>query len=139
MAFFVFARSLVPGLGEMLVAASAAATLNDENSLPRCGQISDDLSRLVVEHESADGNLQNHVRTGMAAAVRAFPVAPPVGLEFAVVTVTQERIVVRIGFEIDAATVASVAARGTAARNVLFATEGHPAITAIAHLHKYFF
>ncbi len=110
MAFFVFARSLVPGLGEMLVAASAAATLNDENALARGGKVNDNLSRLVVEHESADGNLQNHVPTGMAAAVRAFPVAAPVGLEFAVVAVAQERIVVRIGFEIDAAAAASVAA-----------------------------
>src|SRR5260221_568647 len=110
MAFFVFARSLVPGLGEMLVAASATTTLNDENALAGGGKVSDDLSRLVVEHESADGNLQNHVPTGMAAAVRAFPVAAPVGLEFAVVTVAQERIVLRIGFEIDAATAASVSA-----------------------------
>ena len=34
-AIFMLARGLVPGLREMLVAASAASAMNDHNALPR--------------------------------------------------------------------------------------------------------
>jgi len=45
-------------------------------------------------------------------------------------------LVVEVGFEVDAAAVAAVAARGTAARNVFFAAEGHAAVAAVAGLHE---
>src|SRR6266849_2283840 len=68
-AFFVFAGSLVPRLGKMLVAASATATLNDENALAGLGEVSDGFSGLFVEDKSAEGNLQDHVHARMAGAV----------------------------------------------------------------------
>src|SRR6267142_4612231 len=64
--------------------------------------------------------------------------AAAIGFEFAVVAITEKRVVVEVGFEVDTAAMAAVAARGAAARNVFFATESHTAIAAVAGLHKYF-
>jgi hypothetical protein len=44
---------------------------------------------LIVEHQRADGNLQDHVLAGMAGAVGAFAVAAAIGLEFAIVAVAE--------------------------------------------------
>src|SRR5712692_7241224 len=93
---------------------------------------------MLVERQRADGNLQNHVLTGMPSAVRAFAVAATIGLEFTIVAVAKQCVVVRIGFEIDAAAMPAVAAGRTAARHVFFAPEGNAAVTAVAGLHQYF-
>src|ERR1700676_4576208 len=69
---FVFARSLMPGLGKMLIAASAASALRDQHALSGHGQVSDGFARLFVVSERTDGNEKVHVRAGMAAAVRTF-------------------------------------------------------------------
>ena len=61
--------------------------------------------------------------------------AAAIGLEFTIVAVAEQRVVIQIGFEIDAAAVAAVPARGTAARHVFFAAEGHAAVAAVAGLH----
>src|SRR6267378_8496463 len=134
---FMFARCLVPGLGKVLIAASAAATVGDQYALAGGGEIGYGRA-LVVEHQRADGNLQDHVRAGMAGAVGAFAVAAAIGLEFAVVPVAEQRVVVWIGFEINAAAMAAVAAGGTAAGHVFFAPEGYAAVAAVAGLHEYF-
>src|SRR4029077_1459813 len=42
---FMFARGLMPGLGEMLIAAAAAPTLRDQHALSRNGEISDGFAR----------------------------------------------------------------------------------------------
>jgi hypothetical protein len=67
--------------------------------------------------------------------IRAFAVAAAVGFEFAIVAVAQQRVVVRIRFEVDAAAVAAVAARRTAARHEFFAAERDAAVSAVAGLH----
>src|SRR5712691_9121119 len=93
---FVFARSLMPGLGKVLIAAPAASTVGDQHALARSGEIGDSRS-LIVEHQRANGNLQDHVLPGMAGAVGAFAVAAAVGLEFAIVAVAEQRVVVDVG------------------------------------------
>jgi len=133
-----FARRLVPRFCEVLIAAPPAATVRDQYALARAGEIGDGRAALIVEHQRADGNLQNHVRTGMAGAVRAFAVAAAIGLEFAIVPVPEQRVVVRISFEIDAAAMTAVAAGRTAAGHVFFAAEGHAAVAAVSCLHEYF-
>src|SRR5258708_5129137 len=116
---FMFARSLMPGLGKVLIAASTTASVCDQHPLACGGEIGDGRA-LLVKRQRADGNLQDHVLTGMPGAVRAFAVAATIGLEFAIVAVALQRVVVWIGFEVDAAAMPSVAAGGTAARNVFF-------------------
>ena len=58
--------------------------------------------------------------------------AAAVGFEFAVVAVAQQRVVVGIGFEINAAAAAAIAAGWPAARNVLFAAKRDAAVAAVA-------
>src|SRR6266849_328668 len=134
---FMFARGLMPGLGKVLIAASTAATVGDQYALAGAGEVGYGRA-LIVEDQRADGNLQDHVTTGMTGAVGAFAMAATIGLEFAIVTVAEQRVVVNVGFEIDAAAMAAVAARGTAAGHVFFPPEGHATIAAVAGLHEYF-
>src|SRR6266478_2929015 len=126
---FMFARSLMPGLGKVLIAP------------PTAGQrvlIAHGGRALLVERQRADGNFEDHVLTGMPGAVRAFAVAAAIGFEFAIVAVTKKGVVVGVGFEIDAATMAAVPAGGAAAWHEFFAPKGDAAVATVAGLHQYF-
>jgi len=133
----MFARSLMPRLGKVLIAAPAASAVCDQDALARVGEISDGRA-LFVKHQRAYRNLQDHVLAGVASAVGAFAVAAPLGLEFAIVAVAQQRVVVWIGFQIDVAAVAAIAAGGTSAWNVFLAPEGHATVAAATGLHENF-
>src|SRR5215470_9130667 len=132
MAIFVFARRLMPGLGEMLIASSTASAVRNKNALAGRSEVGESLARLAIVDHRADGNLQNHVNAGMAGAIRTFAVAATVGFEFAIVAIAQQRVVVGIGLEIDAAAIAAVATAGAAARNVFFAAERNATVAAVA-------
>src|SRR5256885_2655973 len=132
MAVFVFARCLVPGLGEMLIAATAAATVRDENALAGRGEVGERFAGLAVVDHRADGDLQNHVVAGVAGAIRTFAVTATVGLEFAIVAVAEKRVVVGIGFEINAAAIAAIASAGAAAGDVFFAAKRDAAVATVA-------
>src|SRR5260370_5583823 len=136
--FLVLPRSLMPRFGKVLIAAATAATVRNQYALARRGEIGDGRAALIVEHQCAEWNLQDHVLTGMAGAVGAFAVAAAVGLEFAIVAVTEQRVVIRIGLEIDAAAMAAVTAGGTTALHVFFAPKIHATIAAVAGFHEYF-
>src|SRR5260370_34007730 len=92
---FMFARGLVPGFCKVLIAAPTAATVGDQDTLSRAGEIGDGRA-VIVEHQCADGNLQNHVRAGMARTGGAFTVTAASCFEFTVVAVAEQGIVVRI-------------------------------------------
>ena len=64
--------------------------------------------------------------------------APAIGAKFAIVAVAQQRVVVRVGFQDDAAARAAVAARRAAARHVLLAPERDAAVAAVAGLYVNF-
>src|SRR5260370_264720 len=96
----MFAGSLVPRLGKVLIAAPAAATVRNQDALARAGEIGDGRA-LLVKHQRADGNLQDHVLAGMAGAVGAFAVSSAIGLEFAIVAVAQQPFVLSIAFQIN--------------------------------------
>src|SRR5260370_31653779 len=85
---FVFSRSLMPGLGKVLIAAPAASTVSNQHALAGCGEIGDRRA-WIVEHECADGNLQDHVLTGMSGTVGAFAAAAAISLELAIVAAAQ--------------------------------------------------
>ena len=70
-----------------------------QKSLARLGKIEKLLAGIRVEDDGADGNLQDHVVARCAVAIRAFAVAPALGIEFAIVAVAQQGVVVRIRFE----------------------------------------
>ena len=135
---FVFARGLVPRLREVLIATPTPATMHNKYALAWCGKIRDGFAALRVESERAHRNLQDHVLAGVARAVGTFAVAAAISLELAVVAVTEQRVVVWIGFEINGAAIAAVAAGGAAARNIFFAAKSYAAVAAVAGLHEYF-
>src|SRR5256885_6341173 len=114
MAFFVFARRLMPGLGEMLIATTAAAAVRDENTLAGRSEVGERRSGFAVVDHRTDGDLQNHVVAGVAGTIRTFAVTAAVGFEFTIVAVAEKRVVVGIGFEINAAAVAAIASAGAA-------------------------
>ena len=136
MAVFVFARGLVPGLGEMLIAAPAASAVRNENALAGRGEVGEGFIRFAVVYHRADGNLQNHVGAGVAGAIRTFAVTAPVSLEFTIVAIAEKRVVVGIGLEIDAPAIAAVAATGAAARNIFFAAKCDTAVAAVAGFYE---
>ena len=53
----VLARGLMPRLREMLVAASAASTMNDQDALPGSREIGDGFPGLIIKGQRADGDL----------------------------------------------------------------------------------
>src|SRR5438552_17080219 len=135
---FVFARGLVPRLGKVLIAASTAPSMGDQYALARRGEISNRRTALIVKGKRADGHLQDHVLARMAGAVGAFAVASAIGLEFAIVTVSQQRVVVWVGFKINVSAMAAITARGTASRNIFFAAKSDAAVAAVPGLHENF-
>ncbi len=52
----VLARGLMPGLREMLVAAPAAPSMNNQDALPGCREISDGFPGLIVKGQRAHGD-----------------------------------------------------------------------------------
>jgi hypothetical protein len=134
----MFTWRLVPGLGEILVAAAPAAALRDEDALSGHGQVGNGFTGLFVVSERADGNEQDHVRAGVAGAIRAFAVATAIGFELAIVAVAKKRVVVGIRFEIDAAAVAAIATGRATAGNEFFAAKRDAAVSAGAGLYQNF-
>src|SRR6202000_1858686 len=80
----------------------------------------------------------NHVIPGVPRAVRSFAVTTSIRFEFPVIAISQQRVVVRIRFEVDTAAVAAVSARRASARHILLAPERNAPVAAIPGLHEYF-
>ena len=135
---FRLARRLVPGFCEVLVTATSPPTLREQNALARNGQIGELLTRVLIGDDRANRDEQYHVRAGMSRAVRSFAVAAAIRFEFAIITVTQQSVIVRIGFQINAAAIAAVAARGAAARHEFLTAERDAAVPAVPGLYVNF-
>jgi len=73
----------------------------------------------------------------MARAIRSFAMAPAIRFELAIVAVTQQRIVVRVRFQVNATAVAAVASRRSAARHELLSTERDAAVPAATRFYQY--
>jgi len=141
MAFFagiavlVFAWRLMPGLREILIATASASAVRDQDALAGRGEVGDGFAGVFVVGDGAYRHEQSHVVAGVAGAIRPFPVAAAVGFEFAVVAIAQQRVVVWIGFKLDAAAASAIAAGRSAARNIFFAAECDAAIAAVARFY----
>src|SRR6202171_2611807 len=97
----MLARSLVPRFSEMLIATATATAVRDKNSLARRSQVRDGLVRLRVEYHRAYRNEEHHVFARLPAAIGPFAMTPTVGFELTVVAITQQRVVVNVGFQIN--------------------------------------
>src|SRR5271168_3359853 len=124
----------MPGPHKMriAVAATAVPALGGEIALARLRQIEKLLVGIQIEDNSADGNFEYHIVGGLAGAIRAFAVTAAHGFKFAIVTVAQQRVVMRIGFDIDVAALAAISARRAAARDVFLPAKRDAAVAAVA-------
>src|ERR1700730_2231890 len=138
LAFLMLARSLVPRFGEMLIAAATPAAVRDKHPLARRSQVRDGLICFRVVYHCAYRNEQHHVFAGLPAAIGAFAVTATVCFELTVVAVTQQGVVINVGFQINTCAMAAVAAGRAATRNIFFATKRHAAVAAVASFHEYF-
>jgi hypothetical protein len=136
--FFMLARSLVPRFSEMLIAASTSAAVRYKNPLARRSQIRDGLIRLCIEYHRAYRNQERHVFARLPAAIGTLSVTATVGFEFTVIAITQQRVVINVGFQINTCAMAAIAAGRAATRNVFFAAKRHAAVAAMASLYEYF-
>ena len=128
----MFAWRLMPGLREILIATASASAVRDQDALAGSGEVGDGFAGVFVVGDGAYRHEQSHVVAGVAGAIRAFPVAAAVGFEFAVVAIAQQRVVVWIGFKVDAAAAAAIAAGRSAARNIFFAAERNTTVASVA-------
>jgi hypothetical protein len=137
---FVFARRLVPRLDERRVAitTTTAPAASGEEALAGLREVEELLTGVGVEDDGADGYGEDRWNARAAVAIGPFAVASALGLEFTIVTIAKKRVVVRVGLDVDVATIATVATRRAAARDIFFATEGHAAVATIAGLHDNF-
>jgi hypothetical protein len=74
----------------------------------------------------------------MPGAIRAFSVAPAIRFEFAIVAVAQQRVVVRIRFQVNASAMPAIASGRSPARHEFLPPERHAAVPAVPSFHKDF-
>ena len=129
---FVFARGLVNRGGKVLVPASAASALGDDDALVRLLEVVDQLAGFLVVKGCADRDLQDDGVAVQAGAVGAQAVFAALALVLRVIAEMDQRVVALRTDHDDIAATAAVAARGTAAGHELLAPEGHAAVAAVA-------
>src|ERR1700676_5377004 len=134
----MLAGSLVPRFGKMLIASATAAAVRDKYPLARRSQVRDGLIRFRIEYHRAYRNEEHHVFARLPAAIGTFAVTATVGLKLTVITVTQQRVVINVGFQINARAMAAIAAGWAATGNIFFAPKRHAAVAAMASLYEYF-
>src|SRR5579862_3132365 len=127
----VLARRLVHRCGEASVAASAAPAAGNHKFLIGLGKLESLFSGLIVVHNRADRNLEQHVAAVASGFVGAFAVTPAVGLMLGIETEMHQRVVPFAGLHDDVSALAAVSAGGAAARNKFLAPEGHATVAAV--------
>ncbi len=127
----VFARGLMGGGSEVLVAAPAATAASDNEALVGAGEVVDELAGVSVEEHGADGNFEDGVFAVAAGAVGAHAVLAALGAVLGIEAEVDEGVVALAGFEDNVTAVTAVAAGGSAAGNELFAAKSHATITPV--------
>src|SRR5665213_3080002 len=131
----MLARRLMGGSGEVLVAASAASALGQNDAFVRLLKVVDHLAGSVVIGDRAHRNFQDNVFAVATGAIRALAVPSAFGFMLGIETKMDQRVVALAGFEHNIAAASAISPGGSAARHKLFAAKGHAAIPAIASLH----
>ena len=137
-AHFMLAGSLVGGRGKVLVAASAASAVCDDDALVGVLEVVDDVTGFFVDDEGADGNLEDDVVSVAAGAVGPHAVLAALGAMERIEAEVHEGVVALGGFHDDVATAAAVTTGGAATGDEFFAAEGHAAITTVTSFDSNF-
>jgi hypothetical protein len=128
-------RGLVRAGGKVLIAATAASALGDNHTLVGVGEILEEFAALIVIHNGADRDLQDHAFAVATGAIGTFAVASALAFVFRVKAEMDERIVALAGFHDDIATAAAVAAGGASARDKFLPPKGHASVAPVACLN----
>ncbi len=107
---FVLARGLMGAGGEVLVAASAASALGDDDGLVGACEVVDQLAGGVVVEERAYRDFEGGGLAGGSGAVGAFAVSAALGLVLGIEAEVDQGVVAEGGGHEDVAAVAAVAA-----------------------------
>ena len=118
--------------GEVLIPASAAPAGRGPEALSGLRKIVDLFSGFQIVDHRSDRYLDGQAFAVASVAIRAFSVAALPGLEAVLVAKVQQRVHVRIAFEVDVAAPAAVAPARSPARDELFPPEGDAAVAAPA-------
>ena len=137
LAIFMFARCLMPRTHKMRIAipTSAASTLRRAPTLTGFREIEKLFAAVRIENHRADRDFQHRVFAGGAVTVRPFTMPAALGLKFSVVAIAQQRVVVRICFDINIAAMSAVAARRAAARDILLPAKRDTAVAAATRFY----
>ncbi len=136
--FFMLARRLVRGSGELGVAASAASAARDHDTFIGVRKIVDLLACILVVNDRAHRHLQDNSFTVAASFLVALAMASALGLVFRIETEMNQGIVAFARFHPDVAALAAVAARRPAPGDKLLAPERHAAVAAVPSLDSDF-
>jgi len=132
---FVFARSLMRGRREVLVAAPATSPFGDHDSLIGVRKVVNPLPGIGVVQNRSYRNLENYIVTFGSGAIGALAVAAAFCFVLGVEAEMHQRVVTLARFHNDIAAAPAVSSRWTAARDKLLPAEGHAAISAISGLY----
>src|SRR5258708_21460101 len=108
----MLSRGLVRAGGKVLVAASAASALGNDNSLIGTGKVVDPLAGCLVIDNGAHRNLEHDTLAIAAGAVGAFAVASAIARVFRIKAEVDQCVVALAGFHYNFATVAAISAVG---------------------------
>src|SRR5262249_3280358 len=132
LARLMLARRLVRAGGKVLVAATAAPAMGDDNALVGLRKIVDFLTSLVVIHNGSDRNLEDDAFAVTAGAFGASAVASGFRVVFRIEAEMDRGVVALARSQAPVAPAPAVASGRPAAGNEFFAAKGHAAIAAVA-------
>jgi len=134
---FMFARRLVPRTHKMRIAVPppAASTLRRSPTLAGFREIKKLFSAVCIENHRAYGDFQHRVFARSSVAVRPFTMSAALGLKFSVVAIAQQRVVVRICFDVNIAAMSAIATRRAATRDVLLPAKRDTSVAAATRFY----
>src|SRR5690606_2475237 len=119
---------------EPRIAKTVPAALGHHQSLAKTGEITENLSAVLVQNGGAHRHLEHQIHAAPAGAVAAAALLTAFRTKAALEAEIDQGVEVVIGFHDDAATITAVATVGATPGHELFPTEAQAAIAALARL-----
>src|SRR5260370_17129700 len=132
-------RCAICRTGKVRVAETSATAMRTQPALSVGLTVKQGFIRLRIKHLGPHRHADNYVCAFFARTIAALAMQTATGDVQRVVTQMQQRIQRRISQDPDVTTAASIAARGSAARNKLLAAKCSHAVTTVASLYPNFY
>src|ERR1700733_10616714 len=130
----MLSRSLVRARRKVLVAATSAPALGNDDRLVRPRKIVNQLTRLVVIQQSAYRNLERRMLPGLSRTIRSQPMGAALCLVLRIEPKVDQRVVAQRRRHKDASPMPPVPPRRAALRHKLLPPEGHATVATVAGL-----